>query len=324
MGPTSMVLDPAGNLFIADRGNNRVRKIDTAGVVTTVAGDGQCPDNPYPDPYSCPITNSYRGDGGPATSAGLSSPVGVALDSLGNLYIHDTYNRRIRKVFGVATAPTPPVCTCESVVALSISPNDPENPQCPDGGSKFTVGATVTYACNGATGATGATGLPGNDGASVYPTTLLLGDEHCPRGGTVLESSMLSVPASYVCNGEVGPTGEVGSPGPEGPAGVAGPAGPKGDPGPAGEELFPGAIFFIPESAAVPSGYTLVGSYKATMAVGAHEGKRHLTLKMITRGPLFCRESGESCSRGADCCIGPCHGGTCRAPSPSCGGRDTD
>ena len=78
-----MALDNAGNLYIADGGNNRIRKVDSAGMITTVAGTG---------------TAGFGGDGGAAVAAQLSSPTGVAPDGSGNLYIADTDNGRIRKV----------------------------------------------------------------------------------------------------------------------------------------------------------------------------------------------------------------------------------
>ena len=66
-------MDSAGNLYIADTGNNRIRKVSN-GVITTVAGNG---------------THGFSGDNGPATSAQLDDPDGVAVDSAGNLYIAD-------------------------------------------------------------------------------------------------------------------------------------------------------------------------------------------------------------------------------------------
>jgi sugar lactone lactonase YvrE len=72
-----VTVDTAGNLYIADWGNNRVRKVDTKGIITTVAGNG---------------TQGYARDGGPATSAELNKPVTVALDPAGNLYIADQGN----------------------------------------------------------------------------------------------------------------------------------------------------------------------------------------------------------------------------------------
>ena len=89
--PTGVALDGAGNLYIADRDNLRIRKVDAAGVISTVAGDG---------------TGGYGGDGGPAVAAQLSSPRGVALDGAGNLYIADYFNQRIRKVDAAGTITT--------------------------------------------------------------------------------------------------------------------------------------------------------------------------------------------------------------------------
>lgn len=83
--PTDVAVDPLGQgLYIADNGNHRIRRVDlTTGIITTVAGTGQ---------------QGFSGDGGPATEATLSYPSGVALDALGNLYIADSQNHRIRKV----------------------------------------------------------------------------------------------------------------------------------------------------------------------------------------------------------------------------------
>ena len=82
-GPTGVAVDSSGNLFIADEGNERIRKVNTSGNISTVAGDG---------------TDGFSGDGGPATSAQLDRPKAVAVDSIGNLFIVDQLNNRIRKV----------------------------------------------------------------------------------------------------------------------------------------------------------------------------------------------------------------------------------
>jgi len=82
--PSGMAIDSAGNLFIADRDNQRIRKVEIGtGIITTVAGNG---------------SYAFAGDGGPALSASFKSPQGVAVDSTGNLFISDYYNHRIRKV----------------------------------------------------------------------------------------------------------------------------------------------------------------------------------------------------------------------------------
>ncbi len=81
---SGVAFDAVGNIYIADSGNNRIRKVTAStGIITTVAGNG---------------TSGYSGDGGQATSAMLSGPEGLALDSAGNIYIADTGNNRIRKV----------------------------------------------------------------------------------------------------------------------------------------------------------------------------------------------------------------------------------
>ena len=85
--PTGVAVDEAGNVYIADSWNSRIRKVDTSGIITTVAGSG-CG-------YYC---SGYGGDGGPATQAKLNQPEGVTLDSVGNIYFTDASNYRIRKV----------------------------------------------------------------------------------------------------------------------------------------------------------------------------------------------------------------------------------
>jgi sugar lactone lactonase YvrE len=81
--PHGVAVDAAGNVFIADTFNNRIRKVTPAGIISTVAGNGAA---------------SYSGDGGPATQAGLDQPQAVAGDSAGNFYIADTGDQRIRLV----------------------------------------------------------------------------------------------------------------------------------------------------------------------------------------------------------------------------------
>jgi adhesin/invasin len=79
----AIIFDSAGNLYIADSGNDRVRKVATNGIITTIAGNG---------------TVGNAGDGGPATNAQLNNPYGLARDSAGNLYIADAYNFKVRRV----------------------------------------------------------------------------------------------------------------------------------------------------------------------------------------------------------------------------------
>lgn len=81
--PTGVAVDKAGNIYIADANNNKVRKVSTTGVITTIAGNG---------------TSGFSGDGGQATAAQLKYPTNVAVDLSGNVYITDANNARIRKV----------------------------------------------------------------------------------------------------------------------------------------------------------------------------------------------------------------------------------
>jgi sugar lactone lactonase YvrE len=85
--PSGVALDDAGNLYIADTENNRVRRVGTDGMITTVAGTGH---------------GGYNGDHRPATSAELNGPHGVAVDSAGNLYVVDTLNNRVRQITKVS------------------------------------------------------------------------------------------------------------------------------------------------------------------------------------------------------------------------------
>jgi hypothetical protein len=82
--PKSIALDSAGNLFIADQGHYRIRKVDTNGIISAAAGTAS--------------SHGYSGDGGAATNAELWLPLGVCFDSFGNLFIADYGAHRIRKV----------------------------------------------------------------------------------------------------------------------------------------------------------------------------------------------------------------------------------
>ncbi|MBA3663048.1 MAG: T9SS type A sorting domain-containing protein [Bacteroidetes bacterium] len=81
--PAAVAVDAAGNIYIADASNNSIRKVNTSGIISTLAGTGVA---------------GYSGDGAAATLATLNGPIGVAVDAVGNVYIADEYNHRIRKI----------------------------------------------------------------------------------------------------------------------------------------------------------------------------------------------------------------------------------
>ena len=109
--PSDVAVDAAGNVYIADAGNNRVRKVDTSGNISTVAGIGM---------------NGFAGDGGPSTQAMLNYPWGLVTDSLGNVYIADMANNRIRKMGSAALTAPPTLASSNAVVnAASFAQNAP-------------------------------------------------------------------------------------------------------------------------------------------------------------------------------------------------------
>jgi trimeric autotransporter adhesin len=83
LSPTAVALDQAGNLYIADGFNYRIRKVDTNGIITTIAGTG---------------VEGYSGDNGPATSAKIDSVTDLTVDNAGNVYIADYYNYEVREI----------------------------------------------------------------------------------------------------------------------------------------------------------------------------------------------------------------------------------
>jgi hypothetical protein len=90
--PTGLAVDAKGNLYIADSANNVIRRVDArTGIITTVAGD-------YAADQANDGLGGFSGDGGPATSAQLNDPQGVAVDGAGDLFIADTFNSAIREV----------------------------------------------------------------------------------------------------------------------------------------------------------------------------------------------------------------------------------
>jgi len=139
--PLALSFDPAGNLYIADAGNNRIRKV-SQGVITTVAGNG---------------TNGFSGDNGPATSAELYYPHALAVDGAGNLYISDSTGV-VRKVSNGVITSVPGAQGYFAGIAADVAGSlyllSADSPRV----LKVTDGVVTTIAGNGAYGFSGDNG----------------------------------------------------------------------------------------------------------------------------------------------------------------------
>jgi sugar lactone lactonase YvrE len=91
LGVPRVTVDTSGNFYIADSANERIRRVDINGIITTIAGTGQA---------------GFSGDGFAATAATFSTPAAVALDTSGNVYVADLDNKRIRRVVPGGTVAT--------------------------------------------------------------------------------------------------------------------------------------------------------------------------------------------------------------------------
>ena len=175
--PSDVAVDAAGNLYIADLSNNRVRKVTPAGTITTVAGNGN---------------GGYSGDGGHAADARLRLPRAVAVDAAGNLYIADSGNRAVREVntagqistiagnpFSGAQGDGGPALNAQLGTPSGIAVDGAGNVYISDGGAqvrKISNGFIATIAGNGIAGYSG----DGSTGAFAQlnvPTALAIGTE---------------------------------------------------------------------------------------------------------------------------------------------------
>jgi uncharacterized protein (TIGR03437 family) len=173
--------DAAGNLYVADAATHRIRKITRTGVITTVAGTG---------------SPGFSGDGGPASSAQLNSPYGLAMDGLGNLFVADLGNARVR-VIGIDGSITTiagggslmPGGSSEGSAATMIALNAPRNVALDRHGALYVsdfgghrvyrVDLTVGNNALTTVAGTGAAGVAGDNGAAnraqlAYPAGIAL------------------------------------------------------------------------------------------------------------------------------------------------------
>jgi sugar lactone lactonase YvrE len=169
--PRRMAVDETGNVYISDSDNQRIRRVDPDGIITTVAGNG---------------TAGYVDDGGPAATTRIYQPQGVALDRAGNLYIADYSNQRVRGVTGVAKM-TPPVPPAADLYGEVVSPYRVQR------GQEFGLGARIgNRGPNSADGqhvtvvltlADGLVGGPGTSGRRL--TRTFTGQQLLPYQGTL-------------------------------------------------------------------------------------------------------------------------------------------
>jgi uncharacterized protein (TIGR03437 family) len=109
--PAGLATDSAGNLYIADASHNRVRKVNTSGIISTIAGPGTG------------TLNGPPGDGGPATSATLYEPVAVAVDAVGDIFVAEPAENRIRKISPTGTITTFVTLPSPSAIATDSAGN---------------------------------------------------------------------------------------------------------------------------------------------------------------------------------------------------------
>jgi len=215
--PAGLAVDAVGNLYIADSQNARVRRVSTSGSISTVAGSG---------------TPGFGGDGAAATAAQLNTPLSVALDASGNLYIADFSNNRVRKVTSGGTISTVagngnsgysgdngPAINAQLNTPTSVAVDGSGNLYIADGGNNVvrkvgTGGSIATVAGNGTAGYSG-------DGASALKAQLV-----SPRGIAVDSVGNLFIAdGATVIRQVVFPTGVITTIGGNGTRGYSGDGG---------------------------------------------------------------------------------------------------
>ena len=175
--PNGLAVDGAGNLYIADEENHRIRKVTTSGIITTIAGTGQ---------------KGFAGDSGLAISAQLEQPAGVAVDAAGNIYIADSVNQRIRKVGldGIMTTVAGNGMVAfggDGGPAVDASLNFPEGVAVDGSGNLYiadtqnhrirqvSLGGTITTVAGTGTASFAGDGGPAVAAALNFPTTVAVG-----------------------------------------------------------------------------------------------------------------------------------------------------
>ncbi len=259
--PTGVALDAAGGLYIADQEDHRVRKV-VGTTISTVAGNGT----------ACADSTTACGDGGAATAASLNTPIGVAVDAAGNVYIADTFDQRIRKVTGA---------TISTVAGTGISCPVP-TAACGDGGAATAANLNSP------------TGVAVDAAGSVYIADLLdhrvrwlTGQQSGPTGPTGPAGP--GAPIGPI--GPAGPSGPVGATGPAGADATTGPAGPTGPQGPAGPQGVPGTLVLSAfqaraQASRVTVRYVLTHASAVTLQVKPPRGAARTVARLSGRAGL--------------------------------------
>ena len=171
--PADVAVDKVGNIYIADTGNHRIRRVNTSGIITTIAGTGQ---------------PGCSGDGGPAVEAQLASPVALALDGAGNLYFADLGNHRIRVLTQAAplSAPTELRATTVSYNGVDLAWEDNS-----DGETGFRVQRRVDGSSDWVEIGTAAANATTLSDSGLEPTSTY---HYRVRAFTLIESSAFSDP----------------------------------------------------------------------------------------------------------------------------------
>jgi sugar lactone lactonase YvrE len=290
LSPRGVAVDGAGNLYIADEGDQRIRKVSPGGTITTIAGNGN----------ACAPATSSCGDGGPASGAELHEPFGVAVDGAGNLYLADLADNRIRKVSPAGTVTT---------IAGTGKVCEPITSSCGDGGSA----GSAELSGPGAVAVDGAGNLyisdwgdnrirkvsPGGTITTIAGTgnACAPASASCGDGGSASRAE-LNGPEGVAVDGAgdlyiadfsdsrirwlTGPqAGPVGSAGPQGPTGFAGLPGPAEPARPAGP---PAKLVLVAFRASSSHGrvslrYALSGNAKLTLTLKTPHGKSSIVAR---------------------------------------------
>ena len=163
--PRGVAVDGAGNVYIGDQGDNKIRKVTPGGAISTIAGNGT----------ACPDATTSCGDGPTATAANLRSPTGVALDGAGNVYIADSGDAKIRKVTPAGAISTiagngiecasAPACG-DGGAATAASLNQPRGVAVDAAGQNLFVGDSDNNEVRWIAGPQGPVGPQGQQGAA--------------------------------------------------------------------------------------------------------------------------------------------------------------